>query len=395
MKLLYFDCFTGISGDMCLGALIDAGVNRDLLECDLRKIHLQDWKLVVTRENSYGINGTRVSIITQEDHQPHRCLSDLKNLILNSPLPEEVKANSLRVFLRLAEAEGKVHGIPAEQVHFHEVGAVDSIIDVVGTSLALHYLEVDRVVCSPVPPGKGFIRCRHGVLPVPAPATAELLKGIPLAGRDVEGELVTPTGAAIATTFSSAFNCLPEMKVNALGYGLGSTDLGIPNFLRVFLGDTASKGTAYQTETISIIETNIDDMNPEFNGHIMERLMENGALDVFISPAYMKKNRPGYQLTVISRPEKKESLTKILFEETTTLGLRHREEIMAMLDRCTKEVITPNGKVKVKFVLGCEGKLLRAAPEYEDCRKIAREKGVPLRAVYEAALLVANKLVQP
>lgn len=390
MRLLYFDCFTGISGDMCLGALIDAGVSSHLLERDLRKIPLQGWKMAISRENSYGITGTRVRIDIQEGHQPHRCISDIKDLILGSPLPEGVKDKSLGVFQRLAEAEGKVHEIPPEQVHFHEVGAVDSIIDVVGTSLALHYLGVDRVVCSPVPPGKGFTRCRHGLLPVPAPATAELLRGVPLAGRDVEGELVTPTGAAIATTFSSAFGSLPQIKVDTLGYGLGSVDLGMPNFLRVFLGVAASKRTAYHTETVLVIETNIDDMNPEFNGHVMQRLMENGALDVFISPAYMKKNRPGYLLTVLSRPEGKESLMKILFEETTTLGLRYREEHMAALNRRVEEINTPYGKVRVKYVLGHEGELLRAAPEYEDCRKFAREKGVPLRAVYEAALLVAT-----
>lgn len=391
MRILYLDCFSGISGDMCLGALIDAGADAGWLEAELRKLPVDGWDMLVGGESSYGITGTRVRINVREEHQPHRHYSDIRDMIAGSPLPERARDTSIRIFERIAGAEGKVHGVPAQHVHFHEVGAVDSIIDIVGTALALHYLDVERVICSPVPPGSGQLMCRHGLLPVPAPATAELLKGIPLKSMDVQGELTTPTGAALAAGLAGSFGPLPEMKVDAMGYGIGSRDFGIPNFLRVFIGSGTQTGSLYGSDSVLVMETGIDDMNPQFFGHVMERLLSKGALDVFFTPVQMKKNRPGCLLTVLCRPRDKDALIGILFEETTTLGVRCREEKRFVLERTFGEVDTPYGRVRIKTALGSGGRRLRSAPEYEDCRKISLEKGVPLRKVYEAALQAALK----
>ncbi|MFZ5645065.1 MAG: nickel pincer cofactor biosynthesis protein LarC [Bacillota bacterium] len=391
MKTLYLDCFSGISGDMCLGALVDAGADGGKLKKDLEKLNLHGWEMQITKKSVKGITGTKVDINVLEEHQPHRNFKDIQRIINECPLPDPVRKNSINIFERLAEAEGKVHGVSPDHVHFHEVGGVDSILDIVGASLALYYLGVELVYCSPVPPGRGTVNCRHGMLPVPAPATAELLKGVPLASLDIEGELVTPTGAAIATSMAKGFGPLPEMTVESTGYGFGSKDFGIPNFLRVFIGESVSGIKGYETETVSLIETNIDDMNPEFMGHIMERLFDRGALDVFVTPAYMKKNRPAYLLTVLCHPPEKDDLLSIIFEETTTLGVRCREETKIMLGRKTVEIATPYGKVRMKQALDRDGAVLRAAPEYEDCKRIALEKGMPVREVYESALVKSRE----
>lgn len=390
MNILYLDCFAGISGDMCLGALIDAGADPGWLERELRSLPVGGWSMKAVRTSSRGITGTRIKIELDEHHQPHRHFSEIRELILGSPLPEKARDISLNIFQRLAEAEGKVHGVPAGHVHFHEVGAVDSIIDIVGTSLALQYLKVEKVACSPVPTGGGQIQCRHGLLPVPAPATAELLKGVPLRRLDVEGELTTPTGAAVAAALASEFGPLPEMKVEAVGYGFGSKDFGIPNFLRVFLGSRADTPAPGVNDSILVMEANIDDMNPEFCGYVTDLLLSAGALDAFTMPVYMKKNRPGFQLTVLCRPRHRDQLLQILFEETTTLGVRFREEQRAILNRRVEEVDTPYGGVRIKTALDSGGRPLKSAPEYEDCRKIAMEKGVPLREVYQSAVIAAR-----
>lgn len=389
MKLLYLDCFAGISGDMCLGALIDAGADAMLLENHLRGLPLSGWDIRVYRESSRGITGTRVEITVLEHHQPHRHYGDIRRLILDSSLPERVKDTSLNIFQKLAGAEGKVHGVPPDHVHFHEVGAVDSIVDIVGTALALDILKVESVMCSPVPTGRGHIHCQHGLLPVPAPATAELLRGIPLSSLDVEGELTTPTGAALASTLAGSFGTLPDMTVEAVGYGLGSKDFGIPNFLRAFLGTSATGGSFVESDTVLVIETNIDDMSPELLGHTMDVLFSAGALDVFFTPAQMKKNRPGALLTVLSRPSFRDAMLQVLFSETTTLGIRVREEKRVLLERSTAEVDTPHGIVRIKAAMDGSGRILKSAPEYEDCRRIALEKGIPARDVYQAALLAS------
>lgn len=385
MKIIYLDCFGGISGDMCLGSLLDAGVDCNKLEKELRKLSLKNWDLQTCKTKSHGIAGTSVKIIAP-NIQPHRCLKDIKDIIATSSLPRTVIDNSINIFQHLADAEGKVHGIAADNVHFHEVGAVDSIIDVVGSTMAFHMLGVDGIQCSPLPTGGGHIQCRHGLLPVPAPATAELLKGVPLKKLDVTGELVTPTGAAIVSTLASSFGALPEMTVDIVGYGIGSYDFGIPNFLRVFIGDAAEEKKFYNLEEILVMETNIDDMNPELLGYLMEKLATSGALDTFISPVYMKKNRPGYHLTVLCFPSLMDFLLKLIFKETSTLGIRFRITKRAVLKRATKEVETPYGKVRVKLAMENEGKYIKSFPEYEDCKVIAIEKGVPLMRVYNSAL---------
>jgi len=385
MKHLYFDCFSGISGDMCLGALINAGADSGKLEKELRRLPLQQWEICSSIKDSHGISGTRAEITVAEEHQPHRHYSEIRNMILECPLPEKVKTDSLKIFQKLAEAEGKVHGVSPDQVHFHEVGAVDSILDIVGTCLAISFLKIERITCSPLPPGKGYVKCRHGLLPVPAPATAELLKGVPIAGLDVYGELVTPTGAAIVTSLAESFGHMPEMVVETIGYGLGQTDPGITNFLRIFIGDNISKA-GYKADTIMLLETNIDDMNPQLYGHIADMLFNAGALDVFCSPIMMKKNRPAFTLTVMCAPGKEKCIIDILLHETTTLGVRYREEKRSVLERKIKTVATPYGKVRIKYAEDTNGNILKSTPEHDDCRKIAAEKSIPLRIVYEEAM---------
>lgn len=385
MKIIYFDCFGGISGDMCLGSLLDAGVDSNKLEKELKKLPLKNWDLQIFKAKSHGIVGTSVKI-TAHNVQPHRCLKDIKDIIATSSLPITVIDKSTKIFQHLADAEGKIHGVDADNVHFHEVGAVDSIIDVVGSTLALHMLGAESIQCSPLPMGGGYIHCRHGLMPVPAPATAELLKGVPLKKMDVTGELVTPTGAAIITTLASSFGALPEMSVDIVGYGIGNYDFGIPNFLRVFIGNVANEKKFYNLEDILVMETNIDDMSPELLGYLTEKLAISGALDAFIAPVYMKKNRPGYHLTVLCFPALMDFLLELIFKETSTLGIRFRITKRAVLKRTIEEVETPYGKVRIKLARENEGTYIKAFPEYEDCKAIATEKQIPLMHVYNSAL---------
>ncbi len=386
MKTLYLDCFSGISGDMCLGALINAGVSPSWLEKELFKLPLPGWRMQAHDTCNYGITGTKLTIEVNEKEQPGRSFSDIKEMINNCSLPDKAKATALSIFHKLAAAEGKVHGIPAEEVHFHEVGAIDSIIDIVGTSLAIEHLGIDEVICSPVPTGYGQVTCSHGLLPVPAPATAELLRGIPLRNIDVKGELTTPTGAALVSSLAKSFGPLPEITVDTIGYGFGSKDYGIPNFLRVFIGNREE--SSFSTgDRILIMEVNIDDMNPQFCGHVLDRLYLAGAIEAFITPILMKKNRPAYLITVLAKETDKDSLQEILFTETTTLGIRYRVENRTILRRSIKKVATPYGTVRVKTALGNNGEILNVGPEYEDCRKLAIEKGVPLKEIYNAALV--------
>ncbi len=390
MRHLYLDCFSGISGDMCLAALIDAGADPEWLTGELRKLPFYGWEMRATRENSHGVTGIRVKIDVDEGRQPHRHYAGIREMILRSTLPESARNTAAGIFRRIAVAEGKVHGVPADHVHFHEVGAVDSIIDIVGVSLALYFLKVEKVISSPVPTGYGYVKCRHGIMPVPAPAAAELLKGIPLRHLEVQGELTTPTGAAVVAELSEAFGSLPEMTVDTVGYGLGGRDFGMPNFLRVFLGSKFESSVFSECiENVLVMETCIDDSTPEVLGHTMERLLSSGALDVYFTPAQMKKSRPGCLLTVIGRLEDEDHLAGIIFSETTTLGIRSRQERRIALKRTLDEVDTPFGPVRVKTAWDSGGHPLNRAPEYEDCRRRALEKGVSLSKVYEAALLAA------
>jgi uncharacterized protein (TIGR00299 family) protein len=397
MKILYFDCFGGISGDMAVGALIDAGACFTNLHEQLQLLGLEGYTLQAHRDKSYGFQGTRFQVQLKEKHQPPRTWQDIARIIEASALSSQIKQTALSIFQKLARAEGKVHGVALEQVHFHEVGAIDSIIDIVGTVVALQELGIEKVYCSPLPAGCGYVRSRHGTLPIPAPATAELLKGLPLRPLDVEGELVTPTGAAIAVALACQFGSLPAMTISQIGYGLGNNDYGIPNFLRVFIGEGG--GQQYKKEStpeklrqeISVLQTSIDDMNPEILAFTAEKILNSGALDVSITPVIMKKGRPGSLLTVLCLPETQTELIRIIFQETTTLGVRvHREE-RYLLPRQEICVQTDYGSVRVKIANAAGGGQI--SPEYEDCRKLAREKNIPLKSVYQSVVEAAEKFL--
>jgi len=376
MRLAYFDCFAGASGDMLLGALLDAGADRAVLEQELRKLNLPGWSLDVKPVLKNGLAATAVTVKV-EGASPHRGLAEISGLIEASELPASVKLLSTRVFQRLAEAEAKVHGCLPAEVHFHEVGAVDAIIDIVGVACGLSLLGIDAVHVSPLPLGRGFTRAAHGLLPLPAPAVVELLAGVPVFGTDAPGETVTPTGAAILVTIAAQFGAIPAMRLTRTAYGAGRRDAKYPNVLRVLVGESDAEPT---TETLLLLETNIDDMSPQLYEHVFARLFEAGALDVWLSPAQMKKNRPGNILAALCRPAQEAAMTGIIFGETTTLGLRRQLVERRSLARQVREVTTRFGVARVKAAL-LDGKVLRLMPEYDDCRRLAQESGVPLRDV--------------
>ena len=321
MKIIYFDCFAGAGGDMILGALIDAGLSVEDLKEELSQLSLSGYEIRAEKSIKKGISGTKFHVNVSHDHH-HRSLNDILKIIDGSSLSDDVKGQSKKIFTRLAEAEGKIHNKPVEEIHFHEVGAVDSIIDIVGTVIGLDRLDIREVRVSRIHVGTGFLECAHGTLPVPPPATLELLKNIPVYSTGIESELVTPTGAAILSTLSSCFGEIPSMCIEKTGYGLGSRDLTIPNVLRILVGETDDN---YDVDTVQLIETNIDDMNPQFYEYIIESLFAHGAKDVFLTPIIMKKNRPGVVLSVLASPEKIDELIDIIFQETTTLGVRISE----------------------------------------------------------------------
>jgi pyridinium-3,5-bisthiocarboxylic acid mononucleotide nickel chelatase len=379
MKLLYFDCFSGISGDMTVAALLDLGLPEDTLRGELRKLGLGNYSLEIIPGSRSGIAalGLEVRVGPEEEH--HRHLSDIRKMIEGSSLDREVKDLSLAIFQRLAEAEARVHKRDVESVHFHEVGAVDSIVDIVATAIGIRYFRPGLILSSELPMGRGFIQCQHGRLPLPAPATLEILKGYPVKSVDVEGELVTPTGAAIVATLSSQTVPFPTMTVKGIGYGMGKKEFpDRPNLLRLVLGEGSGD---YQGDRAAVLECNIDDMNPEFYDYLMERLFRSGALDVSLSPLMMKKNRPGTLLRVIAEEQDAERLSELILRESTTLGVRTYNVKRKKLPREVKEVETRYGKVRVK-VSGD----LRFQPEYDDCRRIALEKGVPIHEVYHEAM---------
>jgi uncharacterized protein (TIGR00299 family) protein len=379
MRILCFDCFSGISGDMTLAALLDLGLPQEKLRGELAKLGLGNFSLEIFRGSRKGIAalGLEVKVGPREEH--HRHFSDIRKMIETSILGPSVKEKSLAIFQRLAEAEAKVHGQRLEEVHFHEVGAVDSIVDIVGTAIGIDHFAPERIVSSELPMGRGFVRCQHGRLPVPAPATLEILKGYPIQNVDVEGELVTPTGAAIVAALSSGASSWTNMKIDRIGYGMGRSDFpDRPNLLRLIWGET---GETYRSDRVAVLEANIDDMNPEFYDFLMERLFERGALDVSLSPLLMKKNRPGTLLRVIAEEKDAEGLSEVILRESTTLGVRSYPVSRKKLPREIREVETQYGRVRVKV----SGEL-RFQPEYEDCKRIALEKGVPIQEVYQEAM---------
>jgi len=390
LKILYFDCFAGIAGDMTVAALLDLGVPLEVVRDAVERLPLprSSYSLSVERTSRKGVAATRF-VVHVEEHQPNRHYTDIAAMIEESSLPEGVKEKAQRVFFRLAEAEAKVHGVEIGRVHFHEVGAVDSIVDIVSVSAALEWLGIDAIHAAPLPLGSGFVETDHGRLPVPAPATGELLRGIPVHGEAGAGERVTPTGAAILAALATGFGRAPAMTVTGVGCGAGTKDFdNIPNVLRLFMGET--EGGLNRDEVV-VIETHIDDMNSEILGHVLERLMEAGALDAAFSPLQMKKNRPAVKLTVIARPEGRDHLASLVLRETSAIGVRFYSASRLKFSREKEERATSLGPVTVKVIRDGET-VVRVTPEYEACQRIAADRGMPLLEVYR---IVERETGQP
>ncbi|EGD46229.1 protein of unknown function DUF111 [Ruminiclostridium papyrosolvens DSM 2782] len=412
MKVLYFDCFSGISGDMTLGALLDLGIDKAAFLAELEKLKVDGYSIEIKNKLKNGISGTDVHVVLEEtghheddeehqygeihhiDHHHHgehehththnseRNLEDIENIINHSELRPRVKSMSTKIFREIARAEAKVHGKGINEVHFHEVGAVDSIVDIVGSCICLDLLGIERIFASELHEGKGFVKCAHGLLPVPVPAVMEMLcsSKIPLITEDIPFELVTPTGLAIIKTISSGFGKMPPMSIEKTGYGMGKRETGRFNALRVVMGSLYQQDMIPNDE-ISILETNIDNMSPEIMGYTMEKLLDSGALDVYYTPIYMKKSRPSAMLTVLVKCGEEKKISDIIFSETSTLGIRISHSQRFCMDRELVKVNTQYGDVRVK--VANIGDIMKFAPEYEDCRSIALKTGMPIKEVYE------------
>lgn len=391
MKIAYFDCISGISGDMILGALLDLGLPLESLRQELSALGISGYEIKCDKVFKNGFRATKCDVIVSDDvHERH--FSDIKDIINHSRLSEKIRQRALDVFHRLAEVEAEIHGVPVDEVHLHEVGGLDTIIDVAGTLIGLELLGIDRVVASPLPLGRGAIQGAHGVIPLPAPAALGLLKGAPVVGIDYAFEFVTPTGAALLSSLADSFGVIPAMTLTSIGYGAGGRDLPIPNLLRIIIGESPSQG--YSTlETLAMIETNLDDLNPQVYGYVMEILFERGALDVTFTPVQMKKNRPGVLISVLCRPMDAQELEHILYSETSTIGIRRHYVERRSLARTFSKVNTPYGQVTIKIVQVAEGNT-RASPEYEDCHRLAASSGVPLLDIYRAALAAAEGILE-
>jgi len=414
MRVLYFDCFSGISGDMAVGALLDLGVDQELFKAELSKLKIDGYEIIVEKKVRNGISGTDFQVVLHDGHPNHagherrhsgggtaqahmghnsaghgtahtghRSLRDIEEILEKSGLKRKVKEFSLKAFGEIAKAEARVHGKDIYEIHFHEVGAVDTIIDIVGTAVCIDLLGVQKVFSSALHDGKGFIECQHGILPVPVPAVMEMLagSGIPIVTEDVGTELITPTGMAIVKCLASGFGNMPAMIVDRIGYGFGKRETGRFNGLRAVLGTLFGEDTLM--EEIAVLETNIDDLSPEILGFVMEQLFEHGALDVFYTPVHMKKNRPAVMLTVISSKDREAKMVDIILRQTSTLGIRRSLSGRYRLDRDTVRVETRYGEVRVK--VASYGDYIKYAPEYEDCREIALRTGIPIISIYNDA----------
>ncbi len=428
MRIAYLECFSGISGDMFLGALLDAGVPADLLKKTVASLGI-DARLEVSRVVRSGISATKADVLVggekdrpresapeHKDHRhhhdharvhervhehpqeanhahhhehPHRGLKEIREIVARAPISEGAKKTALDIFRNLAVAEAKVHGIQEEEVHFHEVGASDAICDIVCAAVGAEALSVDQWVSSPLNVGTGTVVCAHGRFPVPAPATVELLRGAPVYSSGIEAELVTPTGAAIVSTLASRYAALPAMTVSATGYGAGSRDFpDHANVVRITVGEAAGSEIRPHTgelETVTVLEANLDDLNPQVFGYVMDRALAEGALEVFGTPVQMKKNRPGMLLTVLASPADADRLAKLIFTETTTLGVRIRQDQRRVLSRRSETVETRWGGIRIKLG-SLNGTVSNFAPEYEDCRRVAVEHGIPLKTVMQEAV---------
>ncbi|HGJ67564.1 TPA: nickel pincer cofactor biosynthesis protein LarC [bacterium] len=396
MITAYFDCFSGISGDMTLGALVDLGAEPDLLKSELAKLKLDEYHINFSKVKKHGITATKanVELHHHHDHDEHnhhhgRHLGDILKMIFESGLNDDVKEKSKGIFTKLGEAEAKVHGVDIEEVHFHEVGAVDSIVDIVGSAIGISLLGIERIYSSALPLGQGFVKSSHGVIPIPAPATAELLKNIPTKKSEIQSELVTPTGAAIISTLSNGFGSIPDMIVEKIGYGSGTKEFAEqPNLLRIILGET--KDSSYETDTINIVETNIDDMSPQIYDSLIDKLLALGAVDVYMTPIVMKKSRPAIKLTVLVDQTSLQAVCGCILAETTTMGVRIYETSRRKLSREMVEIETEYGKVSVK--LGKVGdEVLKILPEYDDCKRLSEEKNIPIMKIHQAVFRAFGK----
>jgi len=392
-RILYFDCRSGISGDMTVGALLDLGIDREALLEQLDHLDLEGASIQIDKKDTFGIMATDFNVVMPnlETPQSHRTFTDIKQLIDSSGLESQVKQLSKQIFQSIAEAESKVHGVPIEEIHFHEIGAIDSIVDIVGTSICLSLVKVDGIFASPLHLGRGFVDCDHGKLPVPAPATVEILRGVPVYSTGIEGELVTPTGAAIIKNMAQDFIDLPPMVVETIGYGQGKKDYGIPNVLRVFLGRVSDtehivsdmiNGMSIGQEEIILLETNIDDLSPEIYSYLLPKLLERGALDVFLTNIMMKKGRPGVMLSVLCDKECKRELEELIFNETTTLGIRSQTLQRQYLERKIVTLDSRFGPIRAKAAYKGEQRVW-VKPEFEECKRLAQEYELPLHEVYE------------
>jgi len=385
MRLAYFDCFSGISGDMTLGALVDAGCNLELLRSGLQGLQVPGWTISSEKVWKNGMSATFVRVLT-EDQSKHRSLSAILEIFDTSQLSEQVKKNAAAIFRKLGEAEASVHDVPLEKINFHEVGAVDAIVDIVGACIGFESLGIQKFACSALNVGGGTAKMAHGILPVPAPATAKLLQGKPTYSNGVQRELVTPTGAAIVSTLCDTFGPQPAMSVTSIGYGAGAADLeGQPNVLRIMIGEAAEKIVPGYDQEITVIEANLDDMNPQIYGYFQEKALAAGALDIYTTPVQMKKNRPGTLLTILCKPADTNALMELVFAETTTFGARTYRARRRTLPRESVNVHTQYGDVRVKLSR-VNGHIQHVAPEFEDCRKLALENNVPLQRVISDAL---------
>ena len=386
MPIAYFDCFSGASGDMILGAFLDLGLPLEVLRTELSNLNIHGYQIDKLEVLKAGVRAAKAIVKVEHAHEPHAThISDIYQTILESSLDEEIKTKSIMVFERLAAAEASVHGTPVEGAHLHEVGALDSLIDVVGGVIGFKWLRIDHAFCSKVNVGGGTVKCAHGILPVPAPATLELLKGKPIYSSGVEAELITPTGAAILTTLCEGFSHMPNMVVASIGYGAGDRDLETPNIMRVTLGEKPS-GFAESTSTlVGVIETNIDDMNPQLYDYIISLALDRGCLDIGIQPINMKKNRPGSCLQMICPVEKIEEMAELIFNQTTAIGLRWRVENRIVAERSIEDMNTRFGKIRVK-VASFQGRIVNVSPEYEDCKKLAQRSQTPMKKIMSEAV---------
>ncbi len=394
MKIAYFDCFSGASGDMILGALIDAGFSQEKLNEELKKLSVDNYEINSKKVLRAAITGTKFDVSIKEDtihdeHHRKRTLKDISRLINESSLSESVRKESIKIFENLANAEAKVHNTLPEEVHFHEVGAIDSIVDIVGAVIAFDSLKIRNIYYSPIRTGTGFVKCHHGQFPIPAPATVELLKGHHVTGTNIQRELTTPTGAAILTTLGVNVEMCPEITLQQVGYGAGSHEIPqIPNLLRVMIGETI---TVCEQDEVWMVETNIDDMPGEHFGYLLEKILDAGALDGYITPVQMTKSRPGTLISIIVDDACMSKVERIIFEQSTTFGIRKYRASRKKLHRKLVDVETEYGMIKVKVGV-LNGCIKNITPEHEDCRKIAEERGIPLKLIYNTAMNAAQSI---